>query len=58
LIHYEAIEPLEENIAFSSSREGLTKNIEYSCDMCKEKFDDVERLQQHRVRKHKGPTGV
>jgi sporulation protein YlmC with PRC-barrel domain len=58
LIHYEAIEPLEENISLSSTTEGLPKKVEYSCDMCNEKFDDTERLEEHRGKEHKGPVGI
>jgi hypothetical protein len=58
LIHYEAIEPLEENISLYSSKEGLPKKVEYGCDMCNEKFDDTESLGEHRGREHKGPVGI
>jgi sporulation protein YlmC with PRC-barrel domain len=58
LIHYEAMEPLEENISFPSSRAGLPKDIEYKCDMCEERFDDSKSLQEHRAGEHKGPIGL
>ncbi len=58
LIHYEAMKPLEENIAIAPPTEGLPQNIEYSCDMCAEKFDDANSLQKHRAEIHKGPVGI
>jgi len=31
---------------------------EYLCDMCNAKFEDPSRLQEHRVERHKAPTGI
>ena len=36
----------------------LPHDSEYICDMCMEKFSQPDELQQHRVNKHSGPTGV
>lgn len=58
VIHYEAMHSLEENIANGPSTEGLPQIVEYSCDMCAKKFDDADRLQEHRAEVHKGPTGI
>jgi hypothetical protein len=59
VIYYEAIEPLKENIAIARhSSEELLQNVEYSCDMCMEKFDNADDLQKHRSKAHKGPIGI
>ena len=28
------------------------------CDMCMEKFNNPDKLQQHRVERHSAPTGI
>ena len=58
IIHYEAIEPLEENISISSPTEGLPHQVRYSCDMCEANFDKADNLQEHRFKEHKGPIGI
>jgi hypothetical protein len=58
MIHYEAIEPLEENISLYSPTEELPHEVKYSCDMCKEKFDNADTLQRHRAIAHRGPIGI
>ena len=58
IIHYEAIEPLEENISISSPTEGLPHQVRYSCDMCEANFDRADNLQEHRLKEHKGPIGI
>lgn len=58
IIHYEAIEPIEENISISSPTEGLPHKVQYSCDMCEAIFDKADSLQEHRAKDHKGPIGI
>lgn len=56
VIHYETIQHFEENVA--SSTDKLPSNEEYICDMCMEKFNNPDKLQQHRAEKHSAPTGI
>jgi hypothetical protein len=60
VIYYEAMESLEENDTTARAQsDRLLQNVEkYSCDMCMEKFDDVDNLQKHRAKDHKGPIGI
>ena len=58
VMHYEAIDPIEENIAFCSPTTGLPSKVEYSCDLCTEKFSSANNLQKHRATAHKGPIGI
>ena len=58
VLHYEALEPLEGNVSVTTSREGLSSRIEYSCDQCRAKFDDSSALQKHRGDAHKAPVGI
>ena len=56
VIHYETIQHFEENVA--SSTDKLPSREEYICDMCMEKFNNPDKLQQHRVERHSAPTGI
>ena len=56
VIHYETIQHFEENVA--SSTDKLPSREEYICDMCMEKFNNPDKLQQHRVEMHSAPTGI
>jgi sporulation protein YlmC with PRC-barrel domain len=56
VIHYETIQHFEENVA--SSTDKLPFKEEYICDMCMEKFNNPDNLQQHRAEKHSAPTGI
>ncbi|MCD6037507.1 MAG: hypothetical protein K0S67_1395, partial [Nitrososphaeraceae archaeon] len=56
VIHYETIQHFEENVA--SSTDKLPSKEEYICDMCMEKFNNPDNLQQHRAEKHSAPTGI
>lgn len=56
VIHYETIQHFEENVA--SSTDKLPSREEYICDMCMEKFNNPDKLQQHRAEKHSAPTGI
>jgi hypothetical protein len=56
VIHYETIQHFEENAA--SSTDKLPSREEYICDMCMEKFNNPDKLQQHRVEMHSAPTGI
>ncbi len=57
VIRCEAARPLEGNIAISPEQVLPPEGV-YSCDMCEEKFDSAENLQDHRGRVHKGPVGI
>ena len=56
VIHYETIQHFEENVV--SSTDKLPSREEYICDMCMEKFNNPDKLQQHRVERHSAPTGI
>jgi hypothetical protein len=56
LIHYETVQHFEENVG--SSTDKLPSREEYICDMCMEKFNNPDNLQQHRAEKHSAPTGI
>ena len=56
VIHYETIQHFEENVA--SPTDKLPSDEEYICDMCMEKFNNPDKLQQHRAEKHSAPTGI
>lgn len=56
VIHYETIQHFEENVA--SSTDKLPSREEYICDMCMEKFNNPDKLQQHRVERHSAPIGI
>jgi hypothetical protein len=58
VIHYEPAILLDENISIPPSTEGLPDRVEYSCDMCAQKFGDSAGLQEHRAKAHSGPTGI
>ena len=40
-----------------NSANKLSKDSEYICELCMERFDDPNKLQGHRVAKHKASTG-
>jgi hypothetical protein len=40
-----------------NSANKLPKDSEYICELCMERFDDSNKLQGHRVAKHKASTG-
>lgn len=56
VIHYETVQHFEENVV--SSTDKLPSTQEYICDMCMEKFNNPDKLQQHRAEKHSAPTGI
>jgi hypothetical protein len=39
-----------------STTNKLPKDSEYLCELCMERFDDSNKLQEHRVAKHKAST--
>jgi hypothetical protein len=53
VIRYESIHTEEE-----SRIERPPAISEYVCDMCDEKFDSPQKLQEHRGMQHKAPTGI
>ena len=54
-VHYEA-KPIEDNAA--AKPEPLSREVQYTCDMCAEKFDEPDSLQLHRRQVHKAPIGI
>jgi hypothetical protein len=40
-----------------NSANKLPKDSEYICELCMERFDDPNKLQGHRVAKHKASKG-
>jgi len=39
-----------------NSANKLPKDSEYICELCMERFDDSNKLQEHRVAEHKAST--
>jgi hypothetical protein len=57
-IHYEAINAADSASLPSKEVEDRPFSSEYVCDMCAERFSDVNSLKEHRKDVHKGPTGI
>jgi hypothetical protein len=41
-----------------NSADKLPTDSEFICDMCMEKFNEPDKLQEHRAKKHSAPTGI
>jgi len=71
VIHFEPVEPAEESKSWGVSSPPVTGDHQavlkpgdennrtlYSCDMCPAKFDNSEKLQEHRGESHKAPVNI
>jgi hypothetical protein len=54
IISYNAFSCYDKDKIDSTNK--LPKDSEYLCELCMEKFDDSNKLQEHRVAKHKAST--
>jgi len=71
VIHYDPVEPAEASEKWGISSPPVTGSHQavlkpgeeynrtlYSCDMCPAKFDNPEKLQEHRGESHKAPVNI
>lgn len=57
IIHHESF-PDSKDINPSLSQEKLPSMEEYICDMCSQRFNDIDKFEEHRKKEHSAPIGI